>query len=100
MIALEILKAGKEINYFKQHIECDFIIKSKNKLIPVQVCYSIQNQDTWQREIKGLLFACKFLKQDIGYIVTFDEEKSEQIENVNIVIMPAFKFMLEFLNQI
>lgn len=100
MIVLEILKAGKEINYFKQHIECDFIIKSKNKLIPVQVCYSIQNQDTWQREIKGLLFACKFLKQDIGYIVTFDEEKSEQIENVNIVIMPAFKFMLEFLNQL
>ncbi|MCX6327801.1 MAG: ATP-binding protein [Bacteroidia bacterium] len=97
MIALEILKAQKEVSYFKNIIECDFIVKEKNNYTPVQVCFSMKNSDTKKREINGLVKACEFFNVKTGYIVTFDEEKTEKTEKTTIETIPAYKFMLEFL---
>jgi len=99
MIALEILKDGKEVYYFKNNVECDFIIQEKNKFTPVQVCFSLQNTDTKKREIKGLLSACEFFNVNTGYIVTFDEENVQKISNCNIEIIPAYKFILDILGK-
>lgn len=94
LIALELLKQDKEITYFKNNIECDFIIKEKNKYLPIQVSYTIKNQDTKKREIKGLLAACDFLKCKTGIIVTYEEEANETISDINIITIPAYKFIL------
>ncbi len=95
MIALEIIKKEKEVSYFKNNVECDFIIKEKNKYLPIQVCFTLQNDDTKKREIKGLIVACKFLKVEIGIIITFDEEFETTVDGINIKVVPAYKFMLE-----
>jgi predicted AAA+ superfamily ATPase len=99
MIALEILKSGKELMYFKNNLECDFIIRDKKSFSPVQVIYSIQDPDTKGREIKGLLLASEYLKMKKGTIVTYEEEDNFNINNFKIEVIPAYKFILGALNK-
>ncbi|MCF6183770.1 MAG: ATP-binding protein, partial [Bacteroidales bacterium] len=94
MIATEVLKAEKEIMFFKEKKECDFIIKDKKKLTPMQVCYSTENQSTKERELKGLYEACKFLNIKKGKIITFEEENTLIYKDVEVEIIPAYKFMI------
>ena len=95
MIATEILKQNKELFYYKKDYETDFIIKTNNNYIPVQVCYSLQNQETKKREVRGLLSACKDLNTDVGIIISFDEEKEEKIKDIQIKTIPCYKFILQ-----
>jgi len=98
LTALEILKSGKDLMYFKDNLECDFIFRDKKSFFPVQVSYSIQDPDTKQREIKGLLSACEYIKAKKGTIVTYEEEDTFNSNNIGIDVIPAFKFILETLN--
>jgi len=98
LIALEMLKSGKEIMYFSDNLECDFIVRNKKSLSPVQVCYSIQNSDTGEREVNGLIRACEFLKVKKGTIVTFEEEYSFKTKAIKIEVVPAFKYIIELQN--
>lgn len=98
LIALELLKSGKELMYFRDNQECDFIIKVKKTYSAVQVCYSIQDSDTHEREVKGLIRACEYLKLKKGIIVTFEEEDSFVTDNITIAVLPAYKYILEELN--
>ncbi len=95
MIALELLKHEKELTYYKNIVECDFIVKQKNKFLPIQISYSLQNAITKKRELKGLISACDYLKVKKGIIVTYEEEFLEKIDDIEIVIVPAYKFMLD-----
>ena len=95
MLAMEILKANKEIMFFKAQKECDFIVKDKKKITPLQVSYSIENEDTKQREINGLYAACKYLKCKKGKIITFEEEDNIKYKDIEIEIIPAYKYMLK-----
>jgi len=95
MIALELLKHDKELTYYKNIVECDFIIKQKNNYLPIQCSFSLQNDATKKREFKGLISACEFLKVKKGIIVTYDEESIEKINEIEIKVIPAYKFMLE-----
>jgi len=94
LTALEILKSGKELMYFKDNLECDFIIRNKKSFSPVQVSYSIQDSDTDEREINGLLKACEYLKVKKGTIVTFEEEDNLKVKNYEIEVIPAWRFIL------
>jgi predicted AAA+ superfamily ATPase len=97
LTALEILKSGRELMYFKDNRECDFIIKDRKTFSPVQVSYSIQDSDTDEREINGLLRACEYLKVKEGTIVTFEEENNLKINNIKIEVLPAYRYFLEVL---
>ena len=98
LIALELLKSGKEIMYFRNNQECDFIFKEKKTFSAVQVCYSIQDSDTHEREVKGLILACEYLKLRKGTIVTFEEEDNFKTDNITIEVLPAYKYILEELS--
>jgi len=95
MIALEILKSEKELTYFKNVVECDFVVKEKHKFLPIQVSYTLKDEDTKKREIKGLIAACQYLNVNNGIIVTYEEEFTEIVSEINIKVIPAYKFMLE-----
>lgn len=98
LTALEILKSGRELMYFRDNLECDFIIRDKKTFSPVQVSYSIQDSDTDEREIKGLLRACEYLKVKKGTIVTFEEEDNFKSGDIRIEVIPAYKYYLEVLS--
>jgi len=94
MVAMEFLKAGKEIFYFKHKKECDFIVKEKNNFLPVQVAYEINNNETKQRELKGLIEACNYLRVNKGIIITFDTEEKFIHKNIEVSVIPVYKYFL------
>lgn len=91
----ELKRKEKEIYYFSEKKECDFVIREKNKIIDaIQVCYNL-NDENQDREIKGLLEAMKKFKLKVGLILTYDQEDEIEIEGRKIIIKPVWKWLLE-----
>ena len=92
MVAMEFLKREMEIFYFKDIHECDFIVKENNSLLPVQVAYSIKDEATRVREIRGIQAACKSLNLTNGIIITFDEEDIISTPTSEIEVIPFYQY--------
>jgi predicted AAA+ superfamily ATPase len=87
-------KKGEEIFYFDENRECDFIVKdNQGKLFPYQVTLELKEENE-KREIAGLVEACKKLGLKKGTIFTFDEEGNKVVEDINIQILPVWKWLL------
>ena len=93
-ILLEFLKQGKEMFYFMDKVECDFIVKDKDVLYPFQVSYMIENSETKERELKGLVAACEKLGVTEGTIITFDEKEELLYKGITIKIIPMYEYFL------
>ncbi|MEI7481975.1 MAG: ATP-binding protein [Elusimicrobiota bacterium] len=94
-VFLELKRAGKEVFYFDEGVECDFIAKNQDgDLKPIQVCLELGPQNQ-QRELAGLVAACKWLNQKKGLLISLDEEKEIRMDGVKISIVPAWKFLLQ-----
>lgn len=77
LIFSELVKFGcNNIFFYNENKECDFIIRIKDKLIAIQVCYEINNSNQ-DREIAGLEEVMKMFSIDKSYIITFSQ--SEQV---------------------
>jgi len=95
MVFINLRKKNKEIFYFQEKGECDFVIKEKNKITKaMQVCYKI-NKENEEREINGLLEAMKEFKLNEGLIITYDQEDKLLIKDKVIKIVPAWKWLLK-----
>lgn len=96
MVLLELLKMGKEVFYFKDKYECDFIVKGDKQLQAIQVSFSIDDTETWEREIRGLLEACQKLNLQTGTILTFDKSiPTFQRNNITINTIPICDYLLK-----
>ena len=72
---LEIRRTGKEVFYFRENNECDFLIEEKNSIVTaIQVCYEL-NEDNKNREIEGLIEAMEKFDLPEGLILTFDQTR-------------------------
>jgi predicted AAA+ superfamily ATPase len=81
--------------------EVDFVIKRGSKITNlIQVCYDIENAETYEREHSGLLKAMEVFKLNSGIIITFDLEKEEKIKRKKIKYIPLWKWLLGFSNKI
>jgi len=88
LVFSEIIKYGcKDIFFFKGNKECDFLIKKKNKLIAIQVCYEI-NKTNKEREISGLEEVMKTFYIDNSFVITFSQ--SEKV-NKRISMIPVYE---------
>ena len=99
LVYSELLKRGyKEIYFFNENKECDFIIKKGKEFIAVQATYQLTDQNR-DREIEGLKYAMENLKVKKGYIVTFNSE--EKVIGKNQQIIPFWKlfFQKDFFSQ-
>ncbi len=67
---MHLRRKYKNIYYFKENKECDFIVKKKEKITQaIQVCYEL-NDENKEREIAGLQEAMKKFNLPKGIIVT------------------------------
>ncbi len=89
IIAAHLVKY--EVYYFRDQYEVDFILKIKDKLIPIEVKYknTVNKKDT-----KGLLEFCNKFKINKGFIITKNQYKCEYVENINIQYIPVWAFLL------
>jgi hypothetical protein len=75
--------------------ECDFLIMKEPALLSaIQVSADLHNSETRKREIEGLLDALHEYNLAQGYILTMDSYGHEQIDGKEIIIVPAWKYML------
>jgi len=95
LVFLHLRKKYKNIFYFREKYECDFLVGEKNKIIAaIQVCYDL-NDDNRDREIEGLDEAIKKLNLKEGLILTFNQEDKLFTSNKRIIIKPVWKWLAE-----
>jgi len=94
IVFLELKRKGQEVFYFDEKIECDFIARAENdRLSAVQVSFEL-NEKNREREVNGLVKACKWLATNEGIIFTWDDEEIFGAEGVDIKIIPVWKWLL------
>jgi len=91
-------KKGYKIFYHsgkKSERECDFlIIKEPFVSSAIQVSADIRSEKTKTREINGLVEALSEYKLKKGYILTMDSSGEEEVSGKEVIIVPAWKYML------
>jgi len=100
IVFIELARRNVEIFYHNEKKECDFITRKSNQMLDViQVCHSLEGLGTKQREVDGLLEACRRFSLKRGYILTDNEESNEIIEidglSIEVIITPVWKWLLE-----
>ena len=93
MVYVSLRAGGKEIFYFQEKGECDFVIKERNKIVEaIQVCYEL-TEDNKDREVNGLLEAlAKFNLKD-GLILTYRQEDEFSFDGRKIRVKPVWKWL-------
>lgn len=96
LIFMELSKNTNTVFFYKNSKECDFIVaKDQDISMVVQSAYSIADYKTRKREVEGLISACKRLSVQTGRIITFSEEDNFSEQNIDIQVIPAYKFLLQ-----
>ncbi|MBR1368876.1 hypothetical protein RJ53_04850 [Methanocalculus chunghsingensis] len=91
-VFLELRRRYREIFYFREKGECDFVVKEKAAIIQaIQVCYEVTSRNK-EREVGGLLEAMDHFGLERGYILTADQEEEIRIAGRIISLIPARKF--------
>jgi len=94
-IFLHLKRNSKEVFYFNEEKECDFIVKEKNKITHlIQACYNL-NEENKDREINGILKSMNKFNLKKGLILTLNQKDEFQIENKQIIVMPVWKWLLK-----
>jgi uncharacterized protein len=92
---LEFRRQNKKVYYFKDVKECDFVLyEDDKKPLPVQVCYDLNDPDTYQREISSLVYCCKKLKTITGVVISMNGYESRQVNGIKIKFLDAMEFCL------
>lgn len=95
LIFLELIKKAKDVYYYSSNYECDFLVIEDGKVSEaIQVCYDISDQNTKDREERGLLSACREFKLKKGLIITNKEEQKYKIDEIYIEVISAYKYLL------
>ncbi|MFM8454995.1 MAG: ATP-binding protein [Gammaproteobacteria bacterium] len=99
LVYLELRRRKLEIYFHKVDQECDFLIKKELSIVAaIQVCVSLSEPRTKEREINGLLEALETYKLKKGLILTESESGIEIIERegiqYEICIMPIVEWFL------
>jgi hypothetical protein len=97
LVAVELLRRGKEIYYFRTRDgkEVDFVVKEGLSLEHLlQVCYEVDDPQTRKREIGGLIKAAKETGCKELAILTWDYESQED-SDPPIKFQPVWKWLLK-----
>lgn len=94
-VHLEFRKKGLKTFFYKGNKECDFVVEQTDgSLLPVQVCYDLENPDTRKREFAGLTEACKYLNVKDGVVLTLSAAEEVILEDINIQVIHVARYFL------
>ena len=95
LVFLHLRIKYQELYYFDEQGECDFVAIKRGAVAEiVQVCYAL-TPDNLAREVAGLVKAMRFFDVKKARIVTFADNDMIQEDNLEIEVIPAFKYLLE-----
>ncbi len=94
-VFLELKRREKDIYFFKEKTECDFIIKLGFEVTEaIQVTATLSDEKTRKRELRGLLECCGVFGLRHGLIITFDTAEELEVDGVKVTIMPLYLWLL------
>ena len=89
-------RRNQAVTYFSDTQECDFILSHLG--IPqnaIQVCYSnMDEQKLRDREIGGLIEACKKLKLRSGTLITSMRHETISVGGIKVRMVPLYEWLL------
>lgn len=95
MVFIELKRRNKQVFYHSNKYECDFVILEGNKIAEaIQVSYTLEGEQTKQREVYGLRDAMEAYSLTCGTILTMHAEFSLQEQWGTISVMPVWKWLL------
>ena len=97
VVFLELRRREKEAYYFKDERgrEVDFLVKDENKVSElIQVSYSIEEPETFKREVSALLSASEKLDCENLTIINWNRDDLIEVEGKKIRLIPLWKFLL------
>jgi predicted AAA+ superfamily ATPase len=93
MIYLKLRREGKELYYFREKGECDFVVKEQQQVTTlIQACYEL-HPDNLQRELNGLKEAMDFFGLDHGTIVTRNQNDEFMLDGKKISAVSADRWL-------
>lgn len=96
VVMQELLRREQEIYFYKKTYEADFLIKKDTKIVEaIQVCYDLTDHETYQREIRGLISACKAHKLKQATLISYNEKSIVTESDIQINIIPLYEFLLQ-----
>lgn len=96
IVFLELKRRNKQVFYHSQKYECDFVILEGTTITQaIQVTYSFDDENTKQREIRGLQDAMKTYSLTHGTILTMHTQQHITENNISIDVIPVWKWLLE-----
>jgi len=84
---------GDEIYYFQDNAEVDFFLPEQQ--LAIQVCYSLKDVETRKREVNALIYISKRFDIKKYTIITKDEEDNFSEGEIEINVIPVWKWLLE-----
>jgi uncharacterized protein len=92
-VYLKLRREGKELYYFREKGECDFVVKEQNRITAlIQACYEL-HPDNLQRELNGLKEAMDFFGIDHGTIVTRNQTDEFLLDGKKISVVKADRWL-------
>ncbi|MFA6700916.1 MAG: ATP-binding protein [Thiomicrospira sp.] len=94
LIAISLRRQNQNLQFIKGSQECDFVFQTDEGMMPLQVAYDLSHPDTLTRELNGLVKAAAFLNVQKGLIITFNETREFEHQNIEVKVLPAWEFLL------
>jgi hypothetical protein len=97
IVCIHLLRNGYEFYYYKtkNNKEVDFCIKKQgNKFELIQVCATMEEFNTKQREINSLLEAMEEMGIKQGLILTYSRRESLKFNKWKIEVLPIYEWLL------
>ncbi|MCL4392575.1 DUF4143 domain-containing protein, partial [Patescibacteria group bacterium] len=97
LVYIELCRRKNEIYYYKTQngFEIDFITRKNNIFDMIQVCWTLQDQNTKNREIRALVEGMKEMNIQKALIISQDDESHMVIDGKEIDIKPIHKWLLD-----
>lgn len=85
------------IYYYKtsQGLEVDFLLLNDKQIELIQVCTTLEDENTFKRELRVFSQAQKELKRDIdAVVISFDDTKSVVYDGIKIEVINILEWLL------
>lgn len=79
--------------YYNKGVEVDFCLPEEG--VAIQVTYDIDETDTYEREVGGLVKFLKAFKKYHGIIITWDTDRQIIVDGIEIMVIPVWKWLLQ-----
>jgi predicted AAA+ superfamily ATPase len=96
-VYLELRRRGFEVSYgrYEGGHEVDFVARRSNEVRLIQVCASMRDAATRERELQALNPALKRHRKAEAVVVTLHEQGEEKAGRHRVPLIPAWRFLLD-----